>query len=360
MTGVSSARSKTAGVVAAILLGAAVASALWPLAAPARAAIAFEKNAASLRPSIWIAEDSGASPRQLVGGTGGEQPLIAPDGSAVIFQSLPAHGNAALEIVPASGGASVVLAAQEASMNNTAWSPDSKTIATTLGLTPERERLVLIDVATHSVRTIASGTIEGVSFSPDSSKLAYARAPNLKRFPADSDIYEVAVAGGSATRLTNDHRSTTPVWGAAKIAFARTVEFHGRREDAPKSYVWLMNPDGSRARQLTHQRAPFLLSGPIPLAWSASGAQLLAQFTGEDTAYGEGVNPLTGAVHRLSAKGSLAYQLFATGISRDGTTVLASTGGFEPGPGHDIVSVPFAGGPATVLVRDASAPSWNR
>ncbi len=360
MTGdVGSARAKATGAVIAIALGAAVALALW-LAAPARAAIVFEKNAASSRPSIWIAENSGASPRQLVGGTGGEQPLIAPDGSAVIFQSLPAHGNAALELVPATGGASVVLAAQEANMNNTAWSPDSKTIATTLGLTPERERLVLIDVATHSVRAIATGTIEGVSFSPDSTKLAYARAPNLKHFPASSDIYSIAVAGGGATRLTNNHRSTTPVWGPAKIAFARTFESHGPREDAPKSNVWLMSSDGSRARQLTHQRAPFLLSGPDPLAWSASGAQLLAQFTGEDTGYGEGVDPLTGVVHRLSAKALLAHQLLAAGISRDGTTVLATTGGFEPGPGHNIVSVPFAGGPATVLVRDASAPSWNR
>jgi Tol biopolymer transport system component len=357
--GVARVRFRTAGVVAAIALAGVLASALWMLVPQAHATIAFERNAASFQPSIWVAEDSGASPRQLVGGSG-EQPLIAPDGSAVIFQSLPAHGDAALEMIPAAGGSSVVLAAKEASMNNTAWSPDSKTIATTLGLTPERERLVLIDVATHSVRTIVTGTILGVSFSPDSTELAYSRAPNLKKFPAASDIYTVAVAGGNSRRITSNRRSTEPVWGPAKIAFARTFEVRGRREDAPKSNVWVMNPDGSQARQLTRQKAPFLLSGPAPLAWSADGAQLLAQFDGEDTAYGEGVNPLTGAVHRLSANKSLAYQLFAADISRDGTTVLASTGGLEPGPGHDIVSVPFAGGPATVLVRNASAPSWNR
>jgi Tol biopolymer transport system component len=345
--------------LSALALVAALATLACVVAAPARATIAYEKNSGSFHPSIWVAEANGGSPRQLVGGTGGNQPLIAPDGSAVIFQSLPAHGNAALEMVSTAGGASVVLAAQEASMNNTAWSPDSKTIATTRGLTPEREQLVLIDVATRSARVIATGTIQGVSFSPDSTRLAYARAPNLKTFPTFSDIYTVPLAGGSPTRITRNHRSTEPVWGPAKIAFARTFKARGRREDAPKSNVWLMNPDGSQARQLTRQKAAFLLSGPAPLAWSASGAQLLAQFGGQDTVYGEGVNPLTGAVHTFSAKKSIALQLVAAGISRDGSTVLAATGGFDPGSGHNIVSVPFAGGPITTLVRNAFAPTWN-
>jgi hypothetical protein len=328
-------------------------------AGPASATIAYERNAAGGSPSIWVSENSGASPRMLVGGSGGLQPLIAPDGSAVLFQSLPAHGPPALELVATTGGLPVRLAVSAAGSFSTVWSPDSKTIATTLGISPERERLVLIDVATRSMRTIASGSFQGASFSPDSSQLAYARAPNFKHFPASSDIYTVAVAGGVPKRITANHRSTVPVWGPTKIAFARTFKARGRREDAPKSNVWLMNADGSQARQLTRQRAPFLLSGPAPVAWSASGAQLLAQFGGQDTAYGEGVNPLTGAVHRLTAKTSIALQLEAAGISRDGSTVLATTGGLEPSSASAIVTVPFAGGPPTTLIRGGFAPSWN-
>jgi hypothetical protein len=120
-----------------------------------------------------------------------------------------------------------------------------------------------------------------------------------------------------------------------------------------------MNPDGSGARQLTRQRAPFLVSGPSPLAWSASGAQLLAEFGGQDTSYGEGVDPSTGAVHTLTRNKSIAFQLEAVGISHDGSTILATTGGYEPGPRHNVVSVPFAGGAPKVLVRNAFAPSWN-
>lgn len=244
-------------------------------------------------------------------------------------------------------------------MFQTAWSPDSKTIVTALGLTPERERLVLISVATRSTRVIATGSFQGVSFSPDSTQLAYSRAPNDRVFPSASDIYTVPVAGGTPVRITNNRRSTAPVWGPSQIAFARTFKVRGRREDAPKSNVWLMSPDGSHARPLTHQKAPFLLSGPSPLAWSASGAQLIAEFGGQDTSYGEGVDPRTGAVHLLARRKSVALQLVASGISRDGSTVLGATGGLDPSSPHNVVSVPFAGGTPKVLVRGAFAPSWN-
>jgi hypothetical protein len=353
------ARLRRARAVIATVLPTACAAVLLSHVAPASATLVYERGASSPHPSIWLAEDSGASPRLLVGGSGGAQPLIAPDGSSVIFLSLPAHGSPALEIVGVSGGPPTVLASAEANIGSTAWSPDSTTIATTLGVSPDNERLVLIDVATRSVRTVATGSFQGVSFSPDSTQLAYARAPNAKGFPSASDIYTVAVAGGAPRRITTNRRSTQPVWGPTKIAFARTSIVREHREKAPKSNVWLMNPDGSQARPLTRQKAPFLLAGPSPLAWSASGAQLLAQFSGEDTVYGEGVDPQTGAVHVLSPGKSIAYGLIAAGISRDGSTVLATTGGFEPGPGHNIVTVPFAGGPPTTLVRNAFAPSWN-
>ena len=39
--------------------------------------------------------------------------------------------------------------------------------------------------------------------------------------------------------------------------------------------------------------------------------------------------------------------------------VLATTGGFDPSGRHDIVTVPYAGGPPKVLVRDGFLPSWN-
>src|SRR5262249_39495512 len=160
----------------------------------------------------------------------------------------------------------------------------------------------LIDVATRNARVISTGDFQGVSFSPDGTQLAYARAPNAHTFPTPSDIYTVPVAGGVTKRLTSNRRSTAPAWGPAKIAFARTFPARGRREAAPKRTVWRRTPAGWQQRQLPRQRAPFLLSGPFPLQWSASGAQLLAQFGGQDTLYGQAVNPRTGSFRLLARR----------------------------------------------------------
>jgi Tol biopolymer transport system component len=337
---------------------ALVALAATVAAAPAGATIAFEKNPMKA-PSIWVAEDSGAGQRQLVAPGVGLQPLISPDGASVLFSSLPAKGNPALDLVPTAGGPITTLAAN-ANISETAWSPDSKTIALSVGEPPAAERLLLIDLATKATRTVATGSFQGVSFSPDSTMLAYGRAANDRTFPPRSDIYTAAVAGGTPPkRITANQRSTQPVWGPSAIAFARYFSVRRRGQDEPKVNVWSMKPDGTGARQLTHVRAPFLLSGPTPLQWSASGAQLLAEFGGQDTVYGQGVNPRTGAVHTFNRNRKLATQLVATGISRDGSTVLAATGGFDPGGRHDIVAVPYAGGPPKVLVRGGFLPSWN-
>jgi Tol biopolymer transport system component len=328
------------------------------LGAPsAGATIAYEKNPMKA-PSIWVAEDSGAGQRRLVAPGLGLQPLISPDGASVLFSSLPAKGNPALDVVPTAGGPIATLAAN-ANIAETAWAPDSKTIAVAVGEPPAPERLLLIDVATKTARTIATGSFQGVSFSPDSTMLAYGRAANDRTFPFRSDIYTVALAGGTPKRITANQRSTQPVWGPEAIAFARYFNVRRKGQDEPKVNVWAMKPDGTGARQLTHTRAPFLLSGPTPLQWSASGAQLLGEFGGQDTVYGQGIDPRTGAVHTFSRNRKLATQLVATGISRDGSTVLAATGGFFPDGQHDIVTVPYAGGPPKVLVRGGFLPSWN-
>jgi Tol biopolymer transport system component len=345
--------------VSAATLGALAASAAIACvtAAPASATIAFEKNPMKA-PSIWVAEDSGAGQRQLVAPGVGLQPLISPDGASVLFSSLPAKGNPALEEVPTAGGPITTLAAN-ANITETAWSPDSKTVVVSVGEPPAAERLLLIDLATKTTRSIATGSFQGVSFSPDSTMLAYGRAANDRTFPPRSDIYTVAVAGGTPKRITANQRSTQPVWGPSAIAFARYFSVRRKGQDEPKVNVWLMKPDGTGAHRLTRVKAPFLLSGPTPLEWSASGAQLLAEFGGQDTVYGQGVDPRTGAVHTFSRNRKLATQLVATGISRDGSAVLAATGGFDPGGRHDIVTVPYAGGPPKVLVRGGFLPSWN-
>jgi Tol biopolymer transport system component len=340
-------------------IGAAVAvatAAALIAASPASATITYEKGPNTARPSIWVANDDGSGARRLAGGShGGDQPVIAPDGSAVLFTARTT-ANPALAIVSTSGGPVRILARNVQS--NYVWSPDAKTIAADIGSLPRNERLVLIDVASGQTRTVVRGEIEGVSFSPDGTRIAYSRGPAGNSFPGRTNIYTAPVAGGAPTRITSGHADTQPVWGPTTIAYAHYTK-PKRREDNPKSNIYLVNPDGSGRRQLTHQHAAFLLTGPTPLEWSADGTRLLAEFGGQDTSYGEGVDVATGKVHVLSHVPALEFGLVAGGISRDGAKVIGATGGFDPAGRHNVVTVPFAGGKPKVLVRNAFAPTWT-
>ena len=50
----------------------------------------------------------------------------------------------------------------------------------------------------------------------------------------------------------------------------------------------------------------------------------------------------------------------AANLSADGNTVLGHTGGPDPGRAGNVVTMPYRGGKAKVLVRHASFPDWSR
>lgn len=181
---------------------------------------------------------------------------------------------------------------------------------------------------------------------------AAATSPALN---APSDDYTVRVAGGAPAQLTFDGRSTNPVWGPTQTAYSNGPR---RRSDFPQLNLWLMDPDGGNERQVTFLNVRPLVAGLNPVQWSASGQELLANFGGQDTSQAFAVDPLTGAARDLGAKSFDGTAPFA--LSHDGTTVLAQTGGVEgPGRGEATVTIPFAGGPPSVLVPGGLTPDWN-
>jgi Tol biopolymer transport system component len=318
-------------------------------AAPAGATIVYEKN--PFRPAVYAAADDGSARVKLADG---ELPKISPDGTTVAYET-PYLGNTrpTLRVIPATGGTSRLLL--KPVWFSFGFSPDSKTIAAVTGKEVGRKRLVLIDLASGKVRTIAHGQFSGFSFSPDSARLVYARAPK-DAYPPHSDLLTVAVAGGASTPLTTNHRSVDPVWGAPGIAFVK-LRKPTRRGDAYKQDIYLSDGATGVIRRITTTKVPFLLSGLDPVSWSADGTRLLAEFGGQDTSYAETVDPATGRVKRVgrSSDGIVGYDL-----SADGSTILATTGGYDPGDRHDVVTVPYTGGTPTVLVRDAFSPDWTR
>jgi Tol biopolymer transport system component len=318
-------------------------------AAPSSATIVYEKN--PFKPRVYAAADDGSSPVRLAAG---ELPRISPDGTTVAYETQYA-GNSVptLRVVPVAGGPSRLLL--KPVWFTFVFSPDSRTIAAITGKEVGKKRLVLIDLATGAVRPVDSGQFSGVSFSADSSRLVYARAPK-DSYPPRSDLFVAAVAGGAPTALTTDHHSVDPLWGAPGIAFVK-MRKPARRGDAYKQDIYLVDPATAVARRVTRTKVPFLLSGLDPVAWSADGSRLLAEFGGQDTSYAETVDPATGVVRRVGrfSDGIVGYDL-----SADGSTILATTGGYDPGDPHDIVTLPYTGGRPTVLVRDGFSPDWTR
>jgi hypothetical protein len=334
------------------IVALAAVTALLALPAAAEATLVYVKN--PMQPTVFAANDNGGGAFRVGPGS---NPRISPDGDVIAYQHESSGGKRQLKLAAAEGGGSrTVLTGLQDSVYVT-FSPDSKLVAALRGPELDKRKLVLIDVVSGTfLRTVASGYFSGVSFSPDGTELAYAKADS-ESYLAHSDVYTAPTAGGGAVRLTRDGRSRAPLWGAGgKIVFVKLLGAKQRRY-GPKNELFLMNASGSEQKRLTHTTVAPLLQGLVPTEWSADGRRLLAEFEGQDTSYAVTVDPRTGAQRPLEEIGEQGF--VGTALSGDGTTVLGFTGGFEPGPDHRVSSIPYGGGKAKTLVRNAYEPDWS-
>lgn len=330
--------------------------------ATSQATLVFTRD--PLKPTVYVAKDNGSAARKVGAGS---TPRISPDGKTIAFyRQGQGKQPSQLMIAPASGGAPQQLATGWREPFVFTWSPDSSRIAVQLGPEVGKRRLTVIDVATGVQQTVASGYFGGVSFSPEGSEqLVYSMSAS-ESFPPRSDIYRidllppgaVSVAAVKPRRLTSDHRSASPLWGPNnRIVFVKRLGERSRKY-GPKNDLFLMKTDGSGVKRLTRTKVGPLLSGLSPTEWSANGRRLLTEFGGQDTSYAVTVNPRTGAERALTKEREVGF--LGTALSANGKVVLGSIGGFEPGPGHEVVSIPYTGGKPRVLAKNASEPDWNR
>jgi hypothetical protein len=332
------------------------------LTLPAPAGLAYVTGTARSAPTVWAARTSGREAKRLGPGL---EPLLAPDGravAAVAFNAGVQEQGPAIVIYSTNGGAGgSYLNLATATAQPLAFSPDSRYLAVALQSTmlpgEAGSGLAVIDTSTGVVDTIAHGQVQGASFAPDGSdRIVYGLAPSLA-VSAPVNLY-VAQPNGSATQaLTHDGRSLNPVWGPRYIAYDHE---RLRPNYAPRYDIWLRSsaPGSSTARRLTNVPAGNLVVGLVPVAFSAAGDRLLAEFEGQDTSEAWTVRVPSGRVRRLTVRGQAVQ---GTGISRDGRTVLIEQGAFENPPSRGrVASIPFAGGRPRVLVAHGAQPSWNR
>jgi hypothetical protein len=330
------------------ILAALFAAALW--AAPAQAKLVYVKQAGSANPVVYVAKDNGKQPRRL--GVG-RAPTISPDGQWVAFVTVPSGGSELETVVLQklqSGSQRLVMRSK--AFDSLRFSADSSK----LGAIAAGKRVRVYDITADAVHVAAQGQLRGYSFSPDSEQIVYGRAVKAD-FSSDSDLYTVPALGGEETRITTVKNAVNPVWGPKEIVFDR---FGSRRNDAPAYNLWALDPAAADdLRQLTKLKIPPLVSGLVPLEISRDSRRMLAVFTGQDTEVGFTVAISNGKTRALSKNfetGTVGFDL-----TRDGETILAHTGGPDPGAAHDVVTVPYnRGGKPKVIVENAAYPDWTR
>jgi Tol biopolymer transport system component len=337
-------------------LKAALVAAVLTLISPALAHATVVYVKGINKPAVYVANDDGTGVRRLAVG---DNPHISPDGQTVTYVTGIAQGRARLRAQPTAGGPVRTLLSNW-SFGVFDWSADGRWIVTMSGPLNGKQKLVLIDMTSGATRTIARGFFSGASFSPASDQLVYAKVQSDRQIFSKSNLYTAPVSGGPSHGLTHNGHALDPVWGPTDIAYSHWARPTGkhRHEDGPKYNIWLIKPDGTGDRALTHDRVPFLLTGLSPVEWSDDGTKLLTEFGGQDTAYAVTLDPATGREHVLGKK---SQSIVGTRLSKDGSTVLAFTGGAGESPNlQNVITMPYGGGAQTRLAPRATFPDWNR
>jgi hypothetical protein len=158
----------------------------------------------------------------------------------------------------------------------------------------------------RGLRILAEGTIEGaISWSPDGSRIAYARLHRGAHGSLVNDLYVVDVASGRKRRLTTDRRATSPTWApdGRRLAFVGAATPDGA--SSPTANVYVLDTETGTETPLTR------LTGTVQITsarWSPDGRQVaVALFdTRRDLAV---VDATSGAVTRLGTGAGVAEPL---------------------------------------------------
>lgn len=340
---------------------AALLAAVW-LAGGASAASAspslmtYITNLDKPAPQVWVSGIDGSSPLDLGPASSA---LISPDGSkvaAISIQKGQTVKASTLSLYASSGGATTTVVQSPQFMQLLGWSPGSNLILVAVGASPAQLRV--IDVATSQSRTIATGVIDGASFAPGSSnQVVYARAAvNTTRV----NLYTTSATGTNTRQLTHNGLCEYPLWGPNGIVYSR--ETLRPKNPYPALQLWFMASNGSHSHELTDTPVAPKLEGLTPIAFSADGDHLLANFvgpqgSGQAEAYAVDLGGTKTAVPRnLTAQSN---GNIGDAISADGKTVLVTKGIANNLAPLSIETIPWTGGKPTPVVTQGAYASWD-
>lgn len=339
-----------------VITGLVGAAALALSAAPAAGAagLAYATGGAKHFPTVWAADANGSHAHRLGPGT---FPTLSPNGAMVAAASgAGANTSQALVIYSATSHTKHTFGnVNQAGTATMAWSPDSRYLAvgmldTTATRKVGHSGIIVIDTQTFKATKIATGVVQGVSFAPTAPDTLVYGLSSSQVFGSKTNLFSVAVPGGTAKQLTTDGTSYNPVWGSLGIAYDEVKYIKNK---APAYSIFLLK--NGHKTQITHQKVTLLQDGLMPVA--VSGRHLLANFVGEDTENAVTVDLVTHKQHNLKIG---KFPPVGYGISTDGKRVLVDTGFESPPQQGTVESMPFGGGKPTVLHTHGDEPSWNQ
>lgn len=350
-----------AGALALALAGCAAAGP--SIHAPKRQLLIYRNGGQSFS----VSSPSGGAARALGDAS---QALLSPDGTRVLALST-GQSRATLTLYPTSDrGVARVIAQLGAprflpdGARLRSWSPDSRYVSLTaneLSTAGEESALLVLDVHTGHVRTIATGDFLGASFAPAlPDRLVYSDASVAQLDDNESLLYETEANGGRTRELTRSGLASAPVWGAHGIVFAKLLRL-GSESSSPLYALWQIEPSGRGLQRLGGFASgpPDAGSSGAALWLSADGDRLVGDFYSPYSPFQQvevWALDLAGR-HRSARRMRVAgATIVAEGISRNGKAILLKERTSGAG---EIVSLDWNGTRQRLLAYSAGDASWN-
>jgi Tol biopolymer transport system component len=223
----------------------------------ASATMAFVRGEEGVSADIYTAKGDGSQLRRLTRGPGFKyDPDWSPDGNRLLYRYEPPGRATArpkrlgLVVMEADGTRAVDIATRAGVYAGPAsWAPSGGMIAFSGGKPGDASSIFAIRADGSRLHRLTPQGREAQypAWSPDGQKIAFTY------YDGDFSLYVMDADGANVRRLTEGPQDNWPVWSpdSRQLAFSRGDQ------------IWVINPDGSKARFVTQR-------GGAPLNWSPS------------------------------------------------------------------------------------------
>ncbi|MGS1017531.1 prolyl oligopeptidase family serine peptidase [Allosphingosinicella humi] len=328
-----------------------------------------------MRPSIWLVDTRTGEQMPLAAGPGAHsQPRWSPDGKRLAYISTAEGGTSQLFVRWMESGESVRITGLPDSPSAIEWSPDGRQIAYAMFVPDEgmklgapaskpegakwAEPLEIISAVTYRAdgegylkpgyshiflvssdggapRQLSFGAVNDngpLSWSPDGRTLYFSgnRSPNWEREPVNSEVYQLDVASGAVTALTDRiGPDANPVVSpdGSKIAY---LGFDDRKLGYQNVALYVMDRSGANRRILTGS-LDRSVDSPV---WAADGRSVYVSYDDEGATKVARVG-LDGSIRTVAEglSGAALDRPYTGGsfsVARDGTVAISRGSATRP------------------------------